>query len=337
MVIAPTNMMLRDGALRTLVELSRAAGIFVDYHVTHQELVLLGNRHVYFRSADHPDRIRGSNIGYIWFDELCYCKPAIWSTAIATLREAPRRVIATTTPNGKDFVYDIFHRDSTKYAIVSSTTAQNTFVDPEFVKDLQENMTEEQFRQEGLGQFIDPVGADFNRSWFKYAETVPEDIRWYRYWDLAMTTKQTSDYTASAKLGMDSQGQLWLSDVIQVKREYPEIKQLIIETMLSEPDTIVGIEEAVSGYAAIQELRRLPEIADITLRGIRVDKDKRSRAMPWAAKAQQGLFTLLYAPWNRKFLDEVASFPNGVHDDMVDSVSGALQMLTQRNLTWEIY
>lgn len=337
MVIAPTNMMLRDGALRTLLELSRAAGIFVDYHTTHQELILLGNRRIYFRSGEHPDRIRGINVGFIWFDELCYCKPEVWPIAVATLREAPRKVIATTTPNGKDFVYDIFHRDSSKYAIVHSASSDNLFLDADYVKDLEENMTAEQFRQEGLGQFIDPIGADFNRMWFKYAERVPDDIQWYRYWDLAMTTKQTSDFTASAKLGMDSMGHLWLADIIQVKREYPEIKQLIIETMLSEPDTIVGIEEAVSGFAAMQELRRLPQIADITLRGIKVDRDKRSRAMPWAAKAQQGLFTMLHATWNRKFLDEVTAFPNGVHDDMVDSVSGALQMLSQKNLTWEIY
>lgn len=339
MVIAPTNMMLRDGAVRTMLELARAGGIYVDYNKTQMELLLLGNRRVIFRSADAPDRIRGNNMGIIWFDELCYCKPEIWDTAIPTLREPPRRVIATTTPNGKDFVYDIFHRNSHtgKYAIIRSTTMDNTFLDKEYITDLRENMTAEQFRQEGMGEFIDPTGSLFNRAWFKYTDEAPPELTWYRYWDLAMTTKQSSDYTASARVALDSRGIMYIDGVLRVKAEYPEVKRLIIDTMLQEPDTIVGIEQAVSGFAAVQELKRLPQIANITMRGVTVDKDKKARAMPWASRAERGDVFLRYAQWNKMFLDEIASFPTSPHDDMVDAVSGCVQMMSQRQLEWEIF
>ncbi len=336
MVIAPTYQMLRDGAIRTLLELSKAGGIYIDYNIGNKELKLLGNRTILFRSAEHPDRIRGNNMGFLWFDELSYCRPEIWNTAVPTLREQPRRVIATTTPNGKDFVYDIFHRDKGKYAIINSTTMDNTFLDPEYVNELRENMTHEQFRQEGLGEFIDPTGSMFNRAWFKYTDNPPPNLQWYRYWDLAMTTKQTSDYTASAKVALDSNGIMYVDGIIRTKSEYPEVKRMIIDTMHSERDVIVGIEEAVSGYAAMQELKRLPELSDITFRGVRVDKDKKSRAMPWSARAERGEVKLVYGQWNRMFLDEVASFPTSPHDDMVDSISGCVQMMSQRQIEWEI-
>lgn len=90
------------------------------------------------------------------------------------------------------------------------------------------------------------------------------------------------------------------------------------------------MESALHGLAATQELRREPSIANITLRGIRVDKDKISRALPWAARGEAGKVKLIRGPWVGDFLDEISSFPHA-HDDMIDSVSGGLQMITKPN------
>jgi predicted phage terminase large subunit-like protein len=334
LVMAPTNGMLRDGAMKILLEIANRGNIIVDWHQTNGELKLQGNRTILFRSVENVNRVRGNNVGWLYFDEMCYMHPDVWPIALGTRRRWPMKVWATTTPNGMDFVHDIWKTDDPNFHITRSATSDNIFNPPSFAETLRSQMTEEQWRQEGLGEFITPNGALFNRSWFKYAEEMPANIEWYRYWDLAMTTKESSDYTASARLGIDDKGNIWLSDIMQIKAEYPEIKRLIVETMRNEPETIVGIEEAVSGFAAVQEIRRMREVANITLRGIRVDRDKRSRAMPWAAKAEGGQFTLKYAHWNRRFLDEVASFPKGLHDDMVDSVSGALQMASTQSIEW---
>jgi len=333
-VMAPTNGMLRDGAMKLILEIAYRANIVVDWHATHGELKLLGNRTILFRSTENVNRVRGNNVGWLYFDEMCYMNPEIWTVALGTRRKAPMKVWATTTPNGMDFVHDIWMTGGSNFEIIRSRTEDNLYNPPGFAEALRSQMTEEQWRQEGLGEFISPTGALFNRAWFKYEEHMPTDIEWFRYWDLAMTTKESSDFTASARLGIDAKGNIWISDVIQVKAEYPEIKKLIVDTMLREPDTVVGIEEAVSGFAAVQEIRRMREVANITLRGIAVDRDKRSRAMPWAGRAEGGQVFLKYAPWNKKFLDEVSSFPKGAHDDMVDAVSGALQMATTQTIEW---
>ena len=44
------------------------------------------------------------------------------------------------------------------------------------------------------------------------------------------------------------------------------------------------------------------------------------------------------APWLADFLDELAAFPTGVHDDVVDSVTQALNYLRhQKSNTVEVY
>ena len=62
---------------------------------------------------------------------------------------------------------------------------------------------------------------------------------------------------------------------------------------------------------------------------IRVDKDKVTRALPVASRAEAGKVKLVRGNWIGDFIDEATSFPHGAHDDQVDSVSGAVQMISQ--------
>jgi predicted phage terminase large subunit-like protein len=58
-----------------------------------------------------------------------------------------------------------------------------------------------------------------------------------------------------------------------------------------------------------------------------VSKDKMTRALPLASQARQRNVHLLRGAWNHAWLDELAAFPNGAHDDQVDSASGGFSWL----------
>jgi predicted phage terminase large subunit-like protein len=148
-----------------------------------------------------------------------------------------------------------------------------------------------------------------------------------RYWDLAASTKTSADYTASVAVAMAPDGVVYLRDMVRGRWEWPEARQRIRDCMLAEPRVVHAIEQAMHGLAAIQELRRDPALAAITMRGVTPDRDKIARAMPWAARAEAGKVRLVAGAWVREFLDEVTAFPSGRHDDQVDSVSGALPLL----------
>ena len=75
----------------------------------------------------------------------------------------------------------------------------------------------------------------------------------------------------------------------------------------------------------IQELRygsALPVVA------IKVDKDKLARAEAITPLIEAGrVFLPESAPFLNDYVDELAAFPNGVHDDAVDSTTQALNYL----------
>jgi predicted phage terminase large subunit-like protein len=333
-VIAPTYPMLRDGAMRTILHVAGAGNVIQEFNQSHGELKLIGNRTILFRSADNADRLRGANLGWLWLDEGALMDPETWPIAVATLRETPGRAWITTTPRGRNWIWELWNRGGLDYAMIESRTADNVYLPAGFVEMLRATMTAEQYEQEANGKFIDVTGAMFKRQWFEYVDSPPAGLDWVRYWDLAASIKESADYTAGARVAFDDNGVLYIDDVIRIKAEWPDVQKLIIKTALTEPGTVLGIEEALHGLAGLQELRRRPELLTTTIRGIRVDRDKKARAMPWAARAESGKCMLIRGDWNRVFLDELVSFPMGSHDDMVDAVSGAVGMIGTGSIDW---
>jgi predicted phage terminase large subunit-like protein len=179
-----------------------------------------------------------------------------------------------------------------------------------------------------------PVPADgnvFKRAWFsRIIERAPDGLRWYRTYDLAISTKTSADYTASARIAQDKDGTIYIADIFRKRIEYPEQLRYITGRIEAERDTEHGIESALHGLAFIQELRRNAKLSSAAFRGISVSKDKLTRCLAWANRAEEGKLVLVRAPWNTDFIDEACSFPNGRHDDQIDAVSLAVEMLARR-------
>lgn len=326
MVLAPTYPMLRDATLRTFLALIERAGILATFNKAELVVTLTDGKTVLFRSADNPDRLRGPNLGWFWADEAALMDRDVWLIMLGRLRESPGLAWVTTTPRGFNWLHDVFTNGS-DHAIIRSSSRDNTFLPADFVASLEKAYTSEFARQEIEGEFTEPAGAIFKRSWFRVVSHAPEGLSWVRYWDLAASTKASADYTASAAVALASDGTLYIRDVIRDRLEWPDAKAVIMQAMQAEPGVQHGIEEALHGLAAVQDLRRERSIAHITLRGIRVDKDKVSRALPWAARAEQGKVALVRGPWIEQFLAEVCAFPLAEHDDQVDTISGGVAMV----------
>ena len=69
-----------------------------------------------------------------------------------------------------------------------------------------------------------------------------------------------------------------------------------------------------------------------------MDRDKLARSQAVTPLIEAGkVFLPESAPWLADFLDELAAFPTGVHDDIVDSVTQALNYLRHQTNTVEVY
>ena len=242
---------------------------------------------------------------------------------MAGLREEPGRAWATSTPRGFNWLYETFTNGGPDYEVIKSSTRANPYLPREFIASLERSYTADWRKQEIEGEFTDPTGSLFKRHWFATVDHTPENLKWVRYWDLAASIKTTADYTASAEVALGPDGVLYVRNMVRGQWEWPDAKKIMVSTMIAGNGTQHGIEEAMHGLAAVQELRRDSSLVAITLRGIRVDKDKMSRALPWAARAEAGKVKLVRGDWVPAFLDEICAFPQGAHDDQVDTVAAA--------------
>lgn len=174
-------------------------------------------------------------------------------------------------------------------------------------------------------------GGIFKRAWFEpRASQPPEIVRAVRYWDLAMSEKTTADYTAGVKLGMGVDGHVYVLDVARGQIEWGDVVPFIADTMLRDgTDVAQGIEEKGYMSRAVQELNLDGRLRGFQVWGYPADKDKVTRALPFAAKCAASTVHVVNAHWADAWIEEVCSFPNAAHDDQVDAASGAWGMLSE--------
>lgn len=177
-------------------------------------------------------------------------------------------------------------------------------------------------------------GGMFRREWFKIVDDYPADCRKVRYWDLAATKpKQSSDpdYTAGALVG-EKNGIYYIIDIRRARETPANVERLIrLTAELDGPTVDIYMEQepGSSGVSTIDHYAR-EVLKGFAFRGHRVTGPKELRANPLSAAAEAGNVMLVRGPWIQDFLDEAEAFPHGAHDDQVDAVSGAFEMLTKR-------
>lgn len=168
MVIAPTYPMLRDATFATWRQLVKRADILSDFNVSANVATLSDGKQVTFRSADKPDSLRGPNLDWFYMDEAAMCKEEAWLIMIGRLRGSGNigkdnlRGWLTTTPRGRNWVWRLFAQSQTdEYEMIHAATKTNTFLPPDFVKNVQASYSEQWQKQELDGEFIEDGGGVF--------------------------------------------------------------------------------------------------------------------------------------------------------------------------------
>jgi predicted phage terminase large subunit-like protein len=119
---------------------------------------------------------------------------------------------------------------------------------------------------------------------------------------------------------------IYLIDVVRERFEYPDLRRRVIEEAEKYNPNAILIEDKGSGTHIIQELYHESRFNAIA---ITPETDKETRMAAQTAKIEAGYVLLPeQAPWLGDFLTELLLFPNGRHDDQVDSVSQAIHWIT---------
>ena len=176
--------------------------------------------------------------------------------------------------------------------------------------------------------------AIIKKEWWKlWPEDAPPECEYViQSWDTAFTKTERSDYSACTTWGVfyqeDEQktGKMLpnviLLDSFKEKMEFPELKDVAFKHYKEcNPDTLI-VEAKASGLPLIAELRQM---------GIPVQEFTPSKGNDKIARvnAVSDLFAsgVIWCPdtrWAHELIEETADFPNGEHDDLVDSMTQAL-------------
>jgi predicted phage terminase large subunit-like protein len=136
-------------------------------------------------------------------------------------------------------------------------------------------------------------------------------------WDTANKATELSDFSVCTTWGVRGKD-LFLLDLFRRRLEYPALKRAVREQQSLFGANEVLIEDKASGTQLIQEL-----ITDgcYGVTPYQPTCDKIMRVHAQTAMIENFVYIPEAAPWLAEYLHELMVFPNGKHDDQVDSTA----------------
>ncbi len=172
-------------------------------------------------------------------------------------------------------------------------------------------------------------GAIVKKEWWRIwkKEDIPEVDYIIQSYDTAFSKKESADYSAittwgvfkSEETGADN---IILMDASRGRWNFPELKEKALEeNEYWQPDMMI-VEAKASGLPLTDELRRagIPIMNYTPSKG----RDKVTRMHTVAPLFEAGMVWAPEKHFADEVIDECMAFPNGEHDDYVDSMTMAL-------------
>lgn len=142
--------------------------------------------------------------------------------------------------------------------------------------------------------------------------------------DTANSEKTINDFFVVTTFYVTPDNDILVYDIFRTHITGPDQKPLMKEMNYRYRPIFQAIEDKTFGTNLIQEMKR----EGMTVMPIKVDKDKVTRSLPIAARYEAGkVYHREGAPWLTDLEDELLSFPRGKHDDQVDTLSIAGELV----------
>ena len=350
--VAPTYTMALEG-WRELRQMASEYGVVVKE--AERTLITPNGGMVSVRSADNPDRLRGAGLDFIVLDECAFIKEQTWTEVlIPTLSDRMGSALFISTPKGYNWFQRLFEDAQSRegWATWTLPTSSNPLVPKSELDIAKEEVGSFLYSQEYEAQFIEATGGLIKPQYFKYYKdaVVTEfdkignyiDRRVLRFddkqiyeddtykittVDLAVSTKETADYTVICTATISKDNDIFVEDVIRDRIEAPDLIPVLQNIYDNYKPSFIGIEKTGYQLAMVQLARR----SGLPIKELRADRDKVARAYPLSAKMEAGK---IYFPrqkvWYANLERELLQFPAGEHDDQVDALAYIVTQVASR-------
>ena len=188
-----------------------------------------------------------------------------------------------------------------------------------------------QYQQNPVGNESAIVKRDWWKIWEK--DDPPQCSYILQTWDTAFEKNQRADYSAGTTWGIftndEDRGEanIILLNTYKKRVEWVDLKRDVLkEYQYWEPDGML-IEKKATGAPLIYELRAMgiPVMEYTPSKG----QDKIARLNSVSDIIASGKVWVPQTRWAEELVDEIAAFPSGEHDDLVDATTLALMRFRQ--------
>ena len=181
-----------------------------------------------------------------------------------------------------------------------------------------------------MQNFLDIV----KREWSKYYNVAPSE--WDQIimsWDMTFKNSNSADWVVGQVWGRQG-ARKYLLDQVRDRMGFVETRRAVKRLRDKWPTaTAILIEDKANGPAIIDTLRE--EISGIIAINPKDSKVARLEAISPQIEAGD-VFLPEAAPWIDDFIEEFLMFPNGAHDDQVDTATQALNYLARNERAGQV-
>jgi predicted phage terminase large subunit-like protein len=184
-------------------------------------------------------------------------------------------------------------------------------------KDLGPAVFSAQYQQDPVA----PEGNLLRMEWFGTYDFEPDRNIFQKVvqsWDTGMSSQPSSDYSVCTTWGF-RENKWHLLDVLRQRLDYPDLKNAVLRLRRQWQADRIIIEDACSGKSLWQEFLTHRQFRPVMWPAT---DSKEERFVGTLGEIEAGNILLpVEAPWLPAFRSELRAFPNGRHDDQVDSMS----------------
>lgn len=230
---------------------------------------------VHFRSGEDPQSLRGAGLDILWLDEAAFIpNEEAYQVARPALSDKIGMVITTTTPDGKNWLFDFFFSggamDDPNHGSVEYRSIDNPYFSEEEWLYLSDpaNYHPMLFKQEFMAAFDSMAGKELHGEWLHFYDD--HDLEKYRLpngqldldvyvgVDPAISLSDTADRFVITAIGVaKDNSEVFVLDQYADRIPFPDQIDKINEWHITKRPVLIGIESTAYQAALVQQTQRL--------------------------------------------------------------------------------
>ncbi len=132
-------------------------------------------------------------------------------------------------------------------------------------------------------------------------------------------------------MGLHKDGSFWILDIVRGQWSSEERERQIVATANRDGRAVrIGIEREPGSSGVDSAKDSIKRLAGFLVDANLASGRKEIRADTFSVQVNAGNVYMIKGAYNNPYLEELAYFPNGKHDDQVDASSGAFSMLEKK-------